>query len=51
LLLITKGVVHGDDVVLIYNTPAHEGAFNYSKEEKDMTEKLLEMYETFSNGE
>jgi hypothetical protein len=42
------GVIHGDDVLLIYNTPAHAGDFKYTKDEMEMTHELLEMYESFS---
>jgi hypothetical protein len=42
------GVVHGDDVLLMYKTPAHSGDFKLTKAEKDMSEELLEMCESFS---
>jgi carboxylesterase type B len=43
------GTVHGDDVLLIYSTPAHAGSeFKYSEDEVKMTKHLLAMYdETF----
>ncbi len=45
------GVAHGDDIILIFNTPFRSGQNGLIDDEIIMQQKLLDLYESFLRNE